>query len=208
MNYISADSVPMNYTFLSRRVYDEGRNVEYFNWLCDLIHLPEEYYSILIYELHCIEFHWILDYDSNRSYDGFVLRYGFAGNGGAEVEDPTGKSCTVLEALIGLAQRMDYILDDDDKGDRTRLWFWEMIDNLVLSKYGDDSFVEPYGRDLDRLNEIHDICERWMNREFDYDGYGSPFPLNNPREDQRNLDMMRQMNAYIMEKHMYGDELL
>ena len=124
------------------------------------------------------------------------------------MEDPTNKHCTVLEALIALAQKMDYILDDEDKGDRTRLWFWEMLDNLGLCLYSNDRFVDPFGRDLGQLNEIRHACDIWMSRRFEYDGTGSPFPLRNPHEDQRNIDLIKQMNAYIMEMHMYKNELL
>ena len=208
VNYISADSIPMNKDFIASRLYNEGRDVEYFNWLCDFINLNYKEFDILIYELHSIDFEWVLEFDSNRSYDGFVLRYQFYGDSVGDVEDPTGKACTVLEALIGLAQKMDYILDDDDRGDRTRIWFWEMISNLGLDLYSNDKFIEPYGRDLIRLNEIHRICENWMQRRFEYDGFGSPFPLKRPFEDQRKLDLIRQMNAYILENYMYQGELL
>lgn len=208
MNYIDYDSVPMDCTFLERRLYDEGRDVNYFNWLCDLINLDEAKFDILIYELHSIEYEWSHPFDADRSYDGFVLRYSYDGYSDLNVEDPTNKHCTVLEALIALSKKMDYILDDEDKGDRTRLWFWEMIDNLGLSLYSNDYFQDPFGRDLDKLNEIHQICDDWMNRRFQYDGTGSPFPLNIPYEDQREIDIIKQMNEYIMEKHMYKNELL
>ena len=208
MNYIDYDSIPMDCTFLERRLYDEGRDVGYFNWLCDLINLDEARFDILIYELHSIDFEWVLPFDANRSYDGFVLRYQYDEYSDLNVEDPTNKHCTVLEALIALAQKMDYILDDEDKGDRTRLWFWEMLDNLGLCLYSNDRFIDPFGRDLGQLNEIRHACDIWMSRKFEYDGTGSPFPLRNPHEDQRNIDLIKQMNAYIMEMHMYKNELL
>lgn len=208
MNYIDYNSVPMEYTFLENRLYNEGRDVGYFNWLCDLINLDEGEFDILIYELHSIEYEWVLPFDANRSYDGFVLRYQYDDYSNLAVDDPTGEHCTVLEALIALAQKMDYILDDEDRGNRTRIWFWEMLDNLGLTAYSNDTFSDPFGRDLDRLNEIHHICDIWMSRGFEYDGVGSPFPLEYPHEDQRTIDLIKQMNAYILEKHMYNDELL
>ena len=208
MNYIDYDSIPMEYTFLERRLYDEGRDVGYFNWLCDLINLDEGQFDILIYELHSIMFEWVLPFDANRSYDGFVLRYRYDEYSNSVIDDPTGQHCTVLEALIALSEKMDYILDDEDRGDRARLWFWEMVDNLGLCEYSNSTFIDPFGRDLSRLNEIHHICDIWMHREFEYNGEGSPFPLKNPQEDQRDLDLIRQMNAYVMEKHMYKNELL
>jgi len=208
MNYVALQDAPIDYNFLEKRLYEEGYDVAYFHWLCDLINLEEGQFDILIYELHTMKFEWVLDYDANRSYDGFVLRYQFKGYQDFDISDPTGQHCTVLEALIALSHKMDYTMDDDDRGDRSRIWFWEMIHNLGLDLYSNDTFVEPYGRDLNRLNEIHDICNRWMYRNFDYDGNGSPFPLSNPFEDQRKLDLIRQMNAYILENYMYEDEIL
>lgn len=176
---------------------------EYFDWLCDIINLKPGVYDILIHELYSIPFKWIIELDSNRAEDGLVLRGNFY-----ETIYFESKPCSVLEALIGLAIKMNYIMDDDDRGDRTRLWFWEMIDNLGLNKFNDSELDSGYSNDMARINEIHDICSRWLNREFEYSGNGSPFPLNNPYEDQRNLHMIAQMNEYILEKHMFEDEIL
>lgn len=174
----------------------------YFDWLCEVINLKPGLYDILINELYNIDFTWVLDLDSNRAEDGLILRGEYAG--AAEIDKP----CSVLEALIGLAIKMNYLLDDEDRGDRTRLWFWEMIDNLGLSDYTDSKLNGLFGQGLEATNEIRDICNRWMNREFDYAGVGSPFPLNTPYEDQRKLHLIGQLNAYVLEKHVYGDDIL
>ena len=180
---------------------------QYFDWLCELINLKENKYDSLIFELFSIDFHWMLPLDSDREYDGLVLRENYYDN--RVVKEQIGdKPCSVLEVLISLSERMDYILDDDDRGNRTRIWFWEMIDNLGLKKFTNEYLDKPYGRKLSKLNDIHRICDRWMNRKFDFQGNGSPFPLDYPNEDQRSLDMITQLNRYILEKHMYGDELL
>ena len=47
-----------------------------------------------------------------------------------------------------------------------------------------------------------------MLRQFQYDGRGSPFPLKRPYEDQRSLDMVRQLNAYVLENYITDDEIL
>lgn len=190
----------------SRTEYVDG----YFDWLCDLINLKSDTYESLIRELYYQDFVWIIELDSNRGYDGLLLRGDFT-HGNDYVEDLNhlnGKACSVLEALIGLAQRMDYILDDEDRGDRTRLWFWEFIDNLGLSKYTNHYIAELDDSGLIGVSGIDKICSDWMFRQFDYTGRGSPFPLDKPFEDQRNLDMIRQLNAYVLENHMYEDKLL
>lgn len=180
---------------------------KYFDWLCELINLDASMYDILIFELYTVDFEWVIDLDSDREYDGIVLRDEFY-DGSNSVENLDEKKCSVLEVLIALAKYMNFLLDDDDRGDRTRIWFWEMIDNLGLRKYTNSYLSKPYGRQLKMLNEIRDICNTWMQREFSYSGKGSPFPLEHPQEDQRNLDMIRQLNAYVLENYTLGDELL
>ena len=177
----------------------------YYDWLCEIINVKENLYDILIHELYSIDFLWKLPLDSDRNYDGLILRDEYYSY---QSEPNDNKRCSVLEVLIALSRKMDYILDDDDRGDRTRIWFWEMIDNLDLMKFTDDRICDMFGSGWATTNEIHKIIDIWMNRNFEYNGKGSPFPLDNPLEDQRNLDLIRQLNAYILEKHMYKDELL
>ena len=164
-------------------------------------------YDILIFELYSIDFSWVIPLDSDRGYDGLVLREGFHSSNGIE-NSLKNKPCSVLEVLISLAERFDFLVDDEDRGDRTRIWFWEMVENLGLLKYSNAYFDEPYGRRMDKINDIHRICERWLDRKFSYTGQGSPFPLDHPNEDQRKADMVSQLNQYVLEKHMYEDELL
>lgn len=203
MNYISMKPSGLIGTEVIDVYYQQ-----YFDWLCDKLNVIPGKYDILLWELYSIDFEWVIDLDTNRGEDGLVLRGEFHSNSDVGIGFDAGKPCSVLEALIGLASNMDYLLDNEDKGDRTRIWFWEMIANLGLDKYTDASFSKPFGRDMKRLNEIRNICSRWLKREFEYNGFGSPFPLSNPHEDQRKLHMIFQLNQYILEHYMYEDELL
>lgn len=183
---------------------------EYFDWLCDLVNLRPASYETMMYELYNIDFLWTIELDSNRGYDGLLLRGDFS-HGDEELDKINhlkNKPCSVLEALIGLAQRMDYILDDEDRGNRTRLWFWEFVDNLGLRKYTNRYMAELEDSGLSSQSAIIRICDDWMLRRFSYDGRGSPFPLNEPYEDQRTLDMIRQLNAYVLENYMVDDTLM
>jgi len=175
----------------------------YFDWLCEIINLKYEEYEILIRELYSIEYTWVRPLDEDRAEDGLILRNSYYNNTrfGGTLDD---KPCSVLEVLISLAQSMNFILDDDDRGDRTRIWFWEMISNLGLDKYTNVQIESSYGQ----LNQIRDICDVWMQRRFRYDGFGSPFPLRYPYEDQRDLDIIRQLNAYVLENYIVDDEIL
>lgn len=180
---------------------------DYFDWLCELINLRPGMYDILIHELYSIDFKWVIDLDQNRADDGIIVRYDFHSKS-SQSKDLERKPCSVLEMIIALAMKMNYLLDDEDRGDRTRIWFWEMIFNLGFKDYTDASFKAPYGRDLNRLNDIHEKCDRWMNREFGYDGFGSLFPLNKPHRDQRKIHLIDQMNDYILEKYIVNDEVM
>ena len=181
----------------------------YYEWLCDIINLQYDTYDILICELYNIPFRWVIDLDANRAEDGVILRGYFHNPDGTTALDTfANKPCSVLEMLIALAQKMDYILADDGRGDRTRIWFWEMIANLGLDKYYDAEFKEPFGNDMGRIKEIHNICDKWMYRDFTYRGFGSPFPLISPYRDQREQQIIDQMNDYILEKYVVDDEIL
>lgn len=191
--------------------YDAGYYGAYFDWLCDKINLRPGTYDILIHELYAIDFIWTIDLDFNRAEDGIVLRGEYHTRQGniLEMDKLARKPCSVLEALIGLAKTMDFIMDDDDRGDRTRIWFWEMIANLDLDIYNDASFDgDAFGKGYLRINEIYLICNRWMNREFDSNGFGSPFPLRHPHRNQLESTMIDQMNDYILEKYVVNDEIL
>ena len=37
-------------------------------------------------------------------------------------------------------------------------------------------------------------------RTYDSNGYGGLFPLRNPREDQRKVELWYQLNAYLLEQ--------
>lgn len=179
---------------------------EYFDWLCEQINLKPGVYDYLMRILYDINFTWVIDLDFNRSEDGIILRGDFYNDENNTPEKIENKPCSVLEALIGLAKKMNYILDDADRGDRTRIWFWEMIDNLGLSKFKDSTFEDPV--DIKNKLKINDICTKWMTRKFEYDGSGSPFPLNNPNRDQRTLHMIDQINDYVLEHYVFDDEIL
>lgn len=70
-------------------------------------------------------------------------------------------------------------------------WFWIMMENMGLTRYDDEHF------DVDDVNRIVDI---WLERRFGSDGMGSPFPLQHPFEDQRQIELWQQMQNYVNER--------
>jgi hypothetical protein len=49
---------------------------------------------------------------------------------------------------------------------------------------------------------IRERAERMVARGYDENGNGGLFPLKNPKEDQRKVEVWMQLNAYIIEKFM------
>ncbi len=175
----------------------------YFLWLCDLIHADMDRYSELCYTLHNIDFIWALELDEDRAEDGLSLRRKYYEQDSSEdwvmlLEKP----CSVLEALIGIARRTNYILEDDTSTDMSFMYFWEFVKNLGLKRYSNIRLLDRFGRTVsDALYDIQIICDRWMSRNFEPDGSNSPFPLRNPSRDQRFQTINSQMNSYVFENY-------
>lgn len=143
-------------------------------------------YIVFLRSISRIPFISLVEYDENRALDGLELR--------REYEETEGLSlssgpCSVLEVLIALARRMAYIEYDPVVGEEEHIniWFWDMLTNLG---------IDP---DLDNDRNIDKII-LWIERKFERNGRGSPFPLQNPVADQRKVEIWYQMQAYLAEK--------
>lgn len=121
--------------------------------------------------------------DQNRCQDGMDLRQRYGRETGNGLP-PIG-TCRMLEFLIGMAIRLNEIDYDPTMPDKVGPWFWILLDNLGIIE-ADDPWIE-------------DMLERLNTRDYSFDGHGGLFPLRNPREDQRNIEVWYQMQAYLME---------
>ncbi len=176
---------------------------DYFAWLCEMVHIDQmdRSYMNLAKDLHHRKFYSLVSHDENRASDGQELREYYM----REINYPKylelEGECSVLEMLIGLARRMDFETNNpyDINGpkDKTTYWFWEMIDNLGLMKFSDDVYYQNGG-----ANKVDKILDRFLNRRYSKDGTGGLFPLDNPRRDQREVEIWYQMNSYLAEREM------
>jgi len=170
----------------------------YYIWLIRQIdtdsHLASRYKKLLL-ELYDTEFYWSIPLDSNRSLDGLGLRDRYE----KEVNDPEcdaifehlDGSCSVLEMMIALAIRMEIdIMHDDNFGNRSCDWFWNMVDSLGLSDQIDANF------DLKFVQNSMDI---FLSRRFERDGRGGLFSLNHCRKDLRRTEIWYQMQFWLDE---------
>lgn len=89
----------------------------------------------------------------------------------------------MLEMFIGLAERGAY-----QTGDEMADWFYTFMVNLGLDQTLSSTKIH---RTLQRVNE----------RTYSSSGQGGLFPLMNPVEDQREVDLWYQMSAYIIENY-------
>ncbi len=125
--------------------------------------------------------------DENRSADGIALRKEFVQH---DVRiRPTAswmtEACSVLEMLIGIARHISFEMDGS-----IGEWFWQLMDNAGLSRYNDHRWSE---------RRVAQIVERLVWRQYSYDGHGGIFPLREPHEDQRYVELWFQMESYMLE---------
>lgn len=151
---------------------------------------PSRMYWRLVTYLYTREFTWFVPNDDNRVEDGRYIRYEFLddlGLAGQMGETWRGRSCSVLEMLMGVCERLAF------DADRTpQHWFWELLNNLGLSGYTDRSFNERH---------VEEIVNCLIERRYQPDGRGGMFPLKNPEQDQREVEIWYQMNLYLQEQH-------
>lgn len=164
---------------------------EYFEWMYQLI--DGKGYRELLNTLYCTEFIYTIPMDENRLVDGVNLRYKFArdcGYPGVAVRLKfDNDTCSVLEVMIALAIRMEQtILEDETKGDRTYEWFWTMIKSLGLYDMTDDTFD---------VEIVEDIMDKFLNREYTYDGFGSLFYVPETDCDMRLIEIWSQASIFI-----------
>lgn len=174
---------------------------DYFHWLCEMVHIEQEdrSYWLLAKDLHSRKFYSIVSHDENRAFDGISLRDEYISEMNYPKYVRLNDECSVLEMIIGLARRMDFETSDpydpEEAESRTTYWFWEMIENLGLIEFDDESYVEYGGVDV--VDQTIDIL---LDREYDSDGNGGLFPLEFADGDQRKVELWYQMNSYLMEK--------
>lgn len=165
----------------------------YFLWLCDVVYVSRTKYDVgnmnLCSWLHTKQFTGGIPNDDNRAEDGKKLRGEFLEQSLVR-ELPSDKPCSVLEMLVALALRMDYIVSRAPDDHLVGKYFWEFIDNLGLDISNTHSDIENT-----------EILRTFLGREYSYNGSGGLFPLRNPKKDQRKVEIWYQMMAYIEENY-------
>lgn len=170
---------------------------EYFKWLVKIVtgdsRIKQRRYSKLLRHLHCRSFSYILEMDDNRAYDGKDLRYKFGWEFDYRkdiIKDSldTGP-CTILEMMAALSLRCeDDIMHNPDQGNRTDVWFWNMIDSLGLSYMTNVNY--------DKV-EVNDVINTFLDRRYKPNGRGGLFTVEDSDQDMREIEIWEQLMAYL-----------
>lgn len=166
----------------------------YFAWLYGQVadqneKNPAKRFWNILSELFHTEFIWLVPNDDNRAGDGKELRMRFILDLDPVIEDRewTNIGCSFLEVMVGLSHRLSFEADGE-----ARHWFWELMENLGLDKISD---ARQFPKE-----EVDNMLERVMFRNYKRNGEGGLFPLRKPSKDQRKVELWYQLGAYVLER--------
>lgn len=151
-------------------------------------------YNNLFDCLFNIEYSYDIWQDENREADAQEMLNEWLHNERMSRYDLSWRTCSVLEVMMALAERMSYIASGAVDDNRPSYWFWRMIENIGFDIYTDDVWNSMDGD----LNVERDISAM-MNHEIEPDGRGGLFPLRDSKNDQRCIELWYQMNNWMVE---------
>lgn len=169
----------------------------YFQWLCKRAGIPRKHkYLRVAGELHGLLFRPgnAIETDANRANDGLQQRVIFMERYGPQGSSSSRGPCTMLEFLIGLSQRMSFIMGTEDNDLHTEFYFCRLLENLRLGKLTDDRYDELNGDFF-----VQEAVDRVLFRTYERDGSGGLFPLKRAFEDQRKVEIWYQMQQFLQE---------
>lgn len=178
----------------------------YITWLVKDRSRFSKKYENLLRHLHKIPFRYSIPMDANREDDGINLRYRYGeenGHSSAEIaaylDD---RPCSILEMMTALCVRCEESIMDGYSlkclpsfDSFTEYLFGLMLKNLGLSEMDDHNYDIDY---------VDDRINRFLSRDYAYNGDGGLFKLENPPRDLRGVEIWYQMCWYIDE--MIGRE--
>lgn len=158
----------------------------YFEWLYNKAFATRDYYD-LMKVLFTIKFVWYVPFDRNRAMDGIGLRrsYLFEHGRSGEHYDFDPADCTFFELFVGLAETMGRLLD-------------RSVPASMLNLLKNTPFF-PMKNGRFTTDEAWAVASVIIDREYDADGDLGFFPLSDPPRDQREVELLSQMNSYITE---------
>ncbi len=172
----------------------------YFEWLYLLVSRSNTRHNAryvkLCELLYTIPFSWTVHNDGNRVEDAREIRQEYLKQHRDQYRttDWLEMDASMFEILMGIAQRMAFKTDISPG-----VWFWKLIENLGLEICTDSNW-DSYAR-----KKVYLASTKVIERTYLPNGHGGLFPLNDPQEDQRTIELWLQMNAYLWERMPYLD---
>lgn len=157
---------------------------------------PNSTYWELARQLYTMPFTWTIRDDKNRAEDGKNLQDQFFE--ACDIQDVEinwqWRDASVLEVLIGLACRAAF-----ETGEEPGNWLWKFLRNLDLQSYNDRVYSQIVREEVDA------VVRRWLDREYDKNGVGGLFPLRHARQDQTQVNLWYQLQAFLLESTNLSD---
>ena len=172
-----------------------------------LVTIEDKPYTELFNILHGVDFCYIASMDCNMEEHGMELRYRFGTDENIDHREICyyldRDGCSFLEMMVALAFRCEEdIMDDPEFGNRTSIWFSDMLTNLGIADY-DDLYFKENSPDIDSIQEdILSKIEICLNRDYEKNGSGGLFITKNQNIDMRYLDIWQQLNRYLLENYI------
>lgn len=171
---------------------DTTLDSQYLDWLYSQIERPDDpaYFEMLDH-MFKTKFDWFIPNDNNRAQDGVDLRnrFIFERSTGRPDRSWLSEDCSFLEMVIALANRLAFQIDESLPNA-----FWHILRNIGI----DDSFCD----ELIDHQVLEDILYTVIWRNYEEDGSGGFFPLEDYSKDQREVELLYQMYAYVMDSNL------
>ena len=160
---------------------------DYFHWLVSIISNGyEESYTMLLMQLFDTPFVYLLERDANRAHDGLDLRDRYSQDMGLDLD--ISSPCSLLEMMVALAIRCESdIMYEPERGDRTYIWFWMMIESLGI--------IDMTDRAFNKLR-VKTVLMNLMDRNYAPDGKGGLFYVPG-MNDMQTKEIWYQMNTFL-----------
>ncbi|AXQ61290.1 hypothetical protein SEA_LIBERTYBELL_49 [Streptomyces phage LibertyBell] len=144
----------------------------------------------LFHVLYTTEFISLVSFDENRIEDAKALRREFVQDQRLTGVDPNWITigCSLLELMVGMSRRLAF------EGDgHPPYWFWfHLMVNLGLDGYNDRDGIDGA--------HLTETLDRVIYRNYEPNGRGGFFPLEEATRDQRGVELWYQLNAYLNER--------
>lgn len=162
------------------------REQDYFDWLRKMVNLDEPANDIMAYTLYNTAFGSVIDGDENRAEDGIELRDKYVDETHNYDLQVSHMECNMLEFIIALAARLDYVTYNHKLGVQIAKWAHVYLDNLRVL----------YNQDADNISYRIVVL---LSGSYDDYGNNGIFSFSKPIKNLSAKPYWDQMNLFVSE---------